>query len=264
MAGTRRALDGAAGRCGGLTGDRITTGPGGRLHIGLGDCSLLKLAENTQLHIARLDIETDSQHSENLLAGSLKIPSGSFRYTTGAPGPLKRRELQFQLGSRITAGIRGTDISGRASADAATIALLSGPMEVAVPGQKVQMMGAAHTALTSRKDETAAVTPLPASQLPALTVPMELRRDEPVLTPKGLYQVGLESFPDPDEASQALKRFSALGYPAELMRVEIQGQEWYRLVINGLASDADVRAYIPVLRQKLSLSSPWIIAPRKP
>lgn len=105
-------------------GDRIRTGDDARSYIKLAEGSTVKLGANAQLAFFTHSLKPQTQFK-----GALDVLAGAFRFTTDALKRVKSREVAIRVGT-ATAGIRGTDVWGRANPQEDLICLIEGRIEV--------------------------------------------------------------------------------------------------------------------------------------
>jgi len=243
-------------------GDQFITGAGGRLHIAMNDHSVVKLGENGQLNLPKLQLQALADDEGGLLSSALKVVKGAFRFTTSQLGRLRKREVDVSIGPTITAGIRGTDIWGKSETEQELLCLIEGKIEIGGPGQETQVMEQAATFYVVPRDQAPLpVAPVPAEKLEKWAAQTELSPDAPALMGDGSYMVGLESSTDSDAAQAAAQRYSELGYATEIVRAKVGGKTWYRVVITGLVTAAEAQRFAQTLKQSLKLKSPWVMSP---
>lgn len=243
-----------------MAGDLFITGRGGRLHLALADGSVVKLGEQGELRVPVLDTRQEAGNA--VLSAALGVLKGAFRFTSRALNKFQRHEIAVSIGSTITAGVRGTDIWGKSEDSQDLICLLEGRLEVSSPGATAQMMAAANTFyVVPRNQAPSPVAPVPAEMLSKWVPQTELSSAAASLSRDGAYMVGLESHEENEAALAAVAKFSTLGYATEILRVQLAGKTWYRVVVTGLATTDDARRYAQQLRRELKLKTPWVISP---
>src|SRR4051812_9332929 len=109
-------------------GDRLFTGAGSRLLLKLSEGSLVKLGENGNLQIKELE------PSKTLFRAALGVLEGAFRFTTDVVAKSRKRDINITVAT-VTAGIRGTDLWGKSSADKQIVCLIEGKIEVGARGE---------------------------------------------------------------------------------------------------------------------------------
>jgi len=123
-AGVREPLaPGAALRA----GDVVWTGAGGRALVRLAEGSTIKLGQSGRLAFSDLRV---SRGATTVLAGLFEVAQGAFRFTTSAMQRQRStRDLQIRI-STVSAGVRGTDLWGRGSAEREIVCLIEGEITV--------------------------------------------------------------------------------------------------------------------------------------
>jgi hypothetical protein len=244
-------------------GDRYETGVGGRLQIGLHEASTVKLGESADFAMPELH-QIDDGRDQGLFKGALKVLKGAFRFTTGAIGALRRRELDVSIGPTVTVGIRGTDIWGKSDAQRDLVCLIEGKIEVSSPGQPAQRMEQPLSYYSVPREgghdqPPPPVAPAPESEL-ALWVPQtELRDEVPALYADGRYRVSLVSYAEQARARDKLHQLSEQGYATSLQAYLHEGQTRYRLVVGGLRTQAEAKRFADAMKVRLKLPFPWVM-----
>ena len=91
--------------------DTLRTGADARLLVKLADGSAVKLGENAQLRLTTIETRKDS-----VFVSVMNVAQGAFRFTTEILARARRRDVSVTVAT-VTAGIRGTDLWGKAAAD---------------------------------------------------------------------------------------------------------------------------------------------------
>ena len=74
----------------------------------------------------------------------------------------------------------------------------------------------------------------------------------------GRWKVYLISLRGTSSADQLAARFRQAGYAVGRREVEVEGERWYRLVVEGFLSSADARAFAGRIQGKFGIGEPWI------
>ena len=114
--------------------DTIRSGAAARVYVRLGDGSIVKLGENARL--ALLDLTPDRG---GVFRAVLDVVAGAFRFTTQALDKPRKRDIKIRIAT-ATAGIRGTDLWGRATPDEEIVCLIEGRIEVSARNEKPVVM----------------------------------------------------------------------------------------------------------------------------
>ncbi len=102
-----------------LVGDRLHTGPGGRLRLHMIDGTDVTLGENTEFIVHEYEFHGDTG------IGVLELTKGFFRAVTGKITKLGNNNFKVKTPLAVI-GVRGTDFWGEQNAQRLRIALLGG------------------------------------------------------------------------------------------------------------------------------------------
>ena len=114
--------------------DELRTGADARLLLKLADGSSVKLGEAAQLRLT-----TIATRKDNVFTSAMNVLQGAFRFTTDALARTRRRDVTVTVAT-VTAGIRGTDLWGKAAADRDIVCLIEGRVEVSRQGDPTVTM----------------------------------------------------------------------------------------------------------------------------
>jgi hypothetical protein len=112
--------------------DRLRTGTDARVQLRLAEGSTVRLGENAQLRIERVE-------TKGFFKATLNVLRGAFRFTTDVTAKGARREVDIKVRS-VTAGVRGTDLWGRSNDERDIVCLIEGKITVAAPGSPAVTM----------------------------------------------------------------------------------------------------------------------------
>jgi len=79
-----------------------------------------------------------------------------------------------------------------------------------------------------------------------------------VARPAQKWQINLVSYRQQWYAKRKANEFSQQGIPAEVIKIRKNGQNWYRLTVRGLKSQAEANALADKIKKKLNLPSVWV------
>ncbi|PPE75928.1 hypothetical protein C3942_03340 [Solimonas fluminis] len=241
-------------------GDRLSTGPGGRLHLELEDSSTIKLGEDAEFEMPALQVIDDGSDS-GLLKGVLKLARGAFRFTTGALSQFRKRELDIRIGPTVTAGIRGTDIWGRSESSQELLCLIEGSISVSSPGYPEQPMDQPRSFyVVPRGQPPRPVAATPPGKLEGW-VPLTEMADAPALQSGGRYRLVLLSVGTEKQAAGEASRLAALGYATDVLASETPAGPRYRLLLGGFASYEDAQQYRRIAADRLKITGSWVMRP---
>lgn len=139
--------------------DTIRTGAAARVYLRLGEGSLVKLGENARLALLDLTPERGG-----VFHAVLDVVAGAFRFTTQAVEKPRKRDIKIRIAT-ATAGIRGTDVWGRARPDEEIICLIEGRIEVAAANEKPVVMAKPRQFYKRLKGKTQPIAVISVEQL---------------------------------------------------------------------------------------------------
>lgn len=227
-------------------GDRVLTGPGGRVHVQLPEGSTVKLGAGAQLNVDQLN---DSNGQQSLFQSSLNVLRGAFRFTTSAIGKLRQRDVSIRVAS-VTAGIRGTDLWGRSNDEKDLVCLLEGKIAVRHDSGVAADMNEPLQFFVAPKN----AAPLPVGrvdpeQVKQWAMETEMAEGQGVLDGRGPWKLQVASGLKQAQALAWYDRLREAGYPARLQPA--QGR--YAVLIKGFATELDARSAGLSLQQNLQV-----------
>lgn len=219
--------------------DRLRTGDGGRLLLRLAEGSHVKLGANARFELERLE---PPAQDDGPFSGLLKVAKGAFRFTTSLLSRPHRRHLDIQVAA-VTAGIRGTDLWGKAKPDEDIVCLIDGTITVSRGDDAPLTMDEPLSFYIAPKGAPAKpVARVDEDQLAQWAAETELTAGEGVMVPGGDWTLSLASFRQRERAGRALRRLHADGIPVEMVEVTVDGEPWYRLVARGFRARGEAMA----------------------
>lgn len=235
-------------------GDILRTGDDARVVLRLEEGSQVKLGENARFAIREVAVE-DNQWG--LFRGLFEVLSGAFRFTTGALGAQRQRDVNIRVGV-TTAGIRGTDIWGRATQQQDLVCLIEGSVDISRAGERVQMDVPLSVFVAPRAGEPQPISSVDAVQLAEWAQETEPQEGSGVLRLDGRWTLQLAAL----RSVQGAQRFATLlrdaGYAAGVFAADVNGVIWQRIVIVGFVSEVDARAGGAALSNRFNLPPGWV------
>ncbi|MGQ5522617.1 FecR domain-containing protein [Chitinimonas sp. PSY-7] len=231
--------------------DIIHTGRGARVLLKLPEGSQVKLGEEAVFRMDNLNL---SDGRTTPFTGVLNVLKGAFRFTTGLLGKPRKREVDVRIAT-ITAGIRGTDIWGKADAEKDVICLLEGSTSVRRDGES-----AVHT-LDQPLDFFIAPKgkpSLPVAKVDAVKLQNEWQpQTEPqqgkgLASAEGKWRLVIANVANQDEALDWYDTLQDAGFAAKIR--PLAGNR-YRVSIEQLATEADAHALGEQLKTEFSAPS---------
>jgi hypothetical protein len=233
-------------------GDRIDTGTGSRALLRLPDGSLVKLGEKARFS---LDGVRGARRADGLFKATLNVLEGAFRFTTTALYKFRgKRDIEVRFPT-VTAGIRGTDLWGKATADREIVALIEGRITVkrrGAPTLDLDQPKSLYQAL--RNAGVLPVEPISDEALAAYAAETEIAPGQGAAGKGGKWRVYAARVRSQDEALAVYDRLREAGYPATIQPTQKEGATVYQVRIGGLLSEADGVAVAIKLKSELGLT----------
>lgn len=228
-------------------GDRVLTGNGARALLRMAEGSAIKLGENANLGVDRLADRGGA--ADRVVSGALDVVQGAFRFTTRLFGsPRASRDLSIRIAT-VTAGIRGTDVWGKSSAERDVVCLIEGRVYVRHAEQAFTMQDPLSFFIAGRDGSRQPVAPVPAAQLKEWATETEIAPSSGASRRDGKYRVSLTASADESTAAALATKLRAEGYPARLRAFRGDGGLQYAVDIGGLGSAGDAAQLADTLRR---------------
>jgi hypothetical protein len=238
--------------------DRIVSGEDARVVLRMPEGSLVKLGEQAQLSLDRL--ATRREREGTLVSAALDVLRGAFRFTTTQAGAAfrGRRQIDVRIAT-VTAGIRGTDLWGKAAADRDIVCLIEGRISVQRQGETAfEMDQPLSFYIAPRNAQALPVQPVPAAQLEQWATETEIRPGAGGTRSDGRWRVELARASTQAEALALYDRLRETGYPAQILPLRQAEGFVYAIRIVRLASEAEARALAARLKDVPGISEPSI------
>ena len=234
-------------------GDEVKTGAGSRVYLKLAEGSLIKLGENASLRILEL-----SPDRGGLFRAALNVLEGAFRFTTDALAKERRRDVSIRVAT-VTAGIRGTDLWGKADReDRQIVCLIEGRIEVGAEGETPVVMDQERQFYRRDKGTTAPVGFVEPAQLVQWAQQTEIAEGQGAARQGGKWRVTLASAPTQSEALDVYSQLRTAGYAAEIHPAKAGEKRVYQVRISSLPTKGDAEALAAQLRGMHGVAEPRV------
>lgn len=234
--------------------DTVETGKNGRLLLRLADGSLVKLGENAQINLGKLQ----EGGADGTLRGLLSVARGAFRYTAGTLGRFLRRDIEVRLVS-TTIGIRGTDVWGRSQDGGATVCLIEGRVSLNHPSRGDFVLDQPLSFfIAPAKGEPKPVGPVDPEKLKQWAAETEFDAGKGVMLPGGGWIVQLGAHANEAEARRVEKRLQDAGIPVERTDVQLKDRRYTRLRVSGFETKLDAKTFAAGIITLGNMPAPWI------
>jgi hypothetical protein len=232
-------------------GDRVLTGSGARALLRMAEGSAVKLGENASLGLDRLSDQ--SAAAGRVVSGALDVVQGAFRFTTRVFGsPRSSRDLNIRIAT-VTAGIRGTDVWGKSSAERDVVCLIEGRIYVQHREQAFTMQEPLSFFIAARDGSRQPVAPVPEAQLQQWATETEIAPASGASRRGGKHRVSLAAVADEGAAASLAGKLRTEGYPARVRAYRANsgadGGLRYAVDITGLGSVEDAAQMAAALRK---------------
>jgi len=233
--------------------DELRTGADARLLVKLADGSSVKLGAAAQLRLAAIRTQQDS-----LFVAAMNVVQGAFRFTTEVLARSRRRDVTVTVAT-VTAGIRGTDLWGKAAADRDIVCLIEGRIEVSRQGDPTVTMDQPLSFYIAPRGQPAQpVAPVSPDQLRQWATETEIADGKGAARRGGRWKVVLASGESENEVLGVYQAVRAAGYAAELQPRRVAGRRAYDVRIASLPSQAEAEALARSLDGRFGVAAPRV------
>ncbi len=227
--------------------DRLRTGANARVQLKMPEGSAVKLGENAQFVIERVE-------DRGVFRAALSVITGAFRFTTDAARRATKRDVSIKV-NNATAGIRGTDLWGKSTGERDIVCLLEGKITVGSEGHPTVTLDQPLDFYQKPRDGAPAVAKVEQAQIDIWARETEISTEAPAARAGGKWRVMAASFRGRDSALLLARLLRTAGYPAEVMPRE----GVFAVVIPNLAGEAEARALMANLRTMPGIEVPVIL-----
>lgn len=229
--------------------DKLRTGAHARVQLQLGEGSAVRLGENAQFVIQKVE-------DRGIFHAALSVLTGAFRFTTDALRKSQRRDISIQV-KNVTAGIRGTDLWGKSTSERDLVCLLEGKISVGSEGHPQVTLDQPLDFYQKPRDGEPVVAKVDEKQVAIWSQETEISKDGPAARTGGKWQVTAGKFQTRDEALQMNRVLRANGYPSQVGK----SGDVPVVIIAGLAGESEARALMANLRTIPGVVGPTVQGP---
>ncbi len=237
-------------------GDVLHTGPKARLRLRLAEGSLVKLGPNAELQLQALKPPTTPG---GLFEGLLDVVKGAFRFTTTLLSKAHRRRLDVRI-SNVTAGIRGTDVWGKAAVDKDIVCLIEGEISVKRGDDAAITMSDPLSFFVAPKGQAPLpVRPVDPDQLRRWAQETDIEARGPALTVDGAWTVFLESLSTREAAARSRATLEDQGFPITIQTAQVGDKTFYRVALAGFGNWQGAVAFKDGIADALGFRTAWVV-----
>jgi len=229
--------------------DKLRTGANARVQLLMGEGSTVKLGENAQFVIEKIE-------DRGVFHAALSVLTGAFRFTTDALRKSQRRDVEIRV-KNVTAGIRGTDLWGKSTGERDLVCLLEGKISVGSEGHPTVTLDQPLDFYQKPRDGEPAVAKVDQRQVDIWSQETEIQKDGAAGRVGGRWSVVAGKYPTRDEALGINRMLRANGYPS----VIATSDNYPAVVVPGLAGEAEARALMANLRTVPGIVGPTVKGP---
>jgi FecR protein/SPOR domain len=238
------------------SGDSVITGAGSRALVKLSEGSTVKLGENGSLLITEMNAGNGAS-SGGIFKAAMRIAEGAFRFTTDALAKTRRREVSIRVAT-VTAGIRGTDLWGKSTADRQVVCLIEGAIEVGADGEKPALMDQARQFYRRENGQTQPIGFVEAAQLVEWAKETDIEAGKGAARRGGKWKVILATVETQAAALAVYDGARDNGYAAEIRPAKAGDQQVYHVRIANLPSKAEGEMLAASLRGRFGIVEPRV------
>ena len=229
--------------------DKLRTGANARVQLVMGEGSTVKLGENAQFVIEKIE-------DRGVFRAALSVLTGAFRFTTDALRKSQPRDVAIKV-KNVTAGIRGTDLWGKSTGERDLVCLLEGKISVGAEGHPTVTLDQPLDFYQKPRDGEPAVAKVDAKQVEIWAQETEISKDGAAARAGGKWSVVAGKYPTRDEALRMNRVVRSSGYPS----VVGKSGEFPAVIVPGIAGESEARALMANLRSVPGIVGPTVLAP---
>ncbi len=233
--------------------DQLRTGANARLLLKMSEGSLVKLGEGGSLRLDQL-----SEGNDRVFTAALNVLQGAFRFTTAALQKQRKRNINITIAT-VTAGIRGTDVWGKAAADRDIVCLIEGKIEVQRGQDRPFLMDQPLSFYIAPKNAPPLpVAPVDPEQLRQWATETEITAGAGAARRGGKWKVLAGSVDTQEDALRLYDALRAAGYAAEIRPAMAGEKRIYNVRLAHLPSKAEAEALAAAIRGKMGVAEPKV------
>ena len=234
--------------------DRVLTGADARVVIALAEGSAVKLGENAQL-----DINALGRRDGQVFTAALDVARGAFRFTSGVFSARPRQRAVNVRIATITAGIRGTDLWGKADDERDLVCLLDGRISVFHPlGEALEMSEPLSFYVAAKGAAPTPPSGATAEQVANWALQTEVQTRGGYARRGGRWSVELATLDGVADALALYDRARETGYAVRIKPRRVDGAYRYTLRVSQLPSADEAYALAEKLKVSLALPAPVV------
>jgi hypothetical protein len=220
--------------------EKVHTGDGGRALLRMSEGSAVKLGDSAMVAVDDMLHKQDGKGG--IVSASLDVVRGAFRFTTGLLGKSNaQRDVRVKV-NVVTAGIRGTDVWGKAEGERDIVCLLEGRITVSHGAAQFTMQDPNSFYIAPRTGTAQPPSPVDAAQVKEWSDETEIEPRTGAVSRGGTFSVTVASASDERSAAAIAGKLRDSGFPATTARIGEGAGARYEARVESLRDSADVSA----------------------
>ena len=238
--------------------DRVVSGRDARVLLRMPEGSLVKLGADGRLDLDRL-LTRKEPEGTLVTRGAQRAARRVSFHDPGGAAFRGRREVDVRIAT-ITAGIRGTDLWGKAADDRDIVCLIEGNISVQREGEQAFAMNQPLSFYIAPRNAPALpVQPVPQAQLEQWAAETEIQAGRGASREGGRWMLYLVDVVDQPQALKLQAALRDAGYPAQVHAVEVRDRPFHRVRIESLPSYDEARALGQRLESFPGVTNPSVV-----
>lgn len=228
--------------------EKVHTGDGGRALLRMSEGSAVKLGESAMLVVDDLLQKTDAK-TGGVVSATLDVVRGAFRFTTGLLAkPTGQRDVRVKVNA-VTAGIRGTDVWGKAEGARDIVCLIEGRITVTHGAAQFIMQEPNSFYIAPAAGPAQPPSPVSAAQVREWSEETEIQPRSGAVRSGGTLSVTVASVNAEPAAAALQVKLRDSGFPADVARLGEGAAARYEVRVGSLSDPADAAALADRLRR---------------
>jgi hypothetical protein len=217
--------------------DKVHTGDGGRAMLRMAEGSAVKLGDSAMLVVDDLVQKQDAKGG--VIGASLEVVRGAFRFTTGLLGKSNaQRDVRVKVNA-VTAGIRGTDVWGKAEGARDIVCLLEGSITVSHGAAQFTMQEPNSFYIAPHTGQAQPPSRVDATQIKEWSDETEIQARTGAVRRGGTFSVTVASANDERSAGALREKLQDSGFPAVVARIGEGVAARYEVRVESLPDSAE-------------------------
>src|SRR5882724_811123 len=229
-------------------GDRVNTGAQSRLALKLADGSTVRIGERGSFFFDRM-----ARRDDGVFEAVFFVAEGAFRFATSALERLSGKRDVTIIVNNVTAGIRGTDLWGKSSAESDIVCIIEGSAEITPPGEKPFMLDQPLSYYALEGNLSKPVETVEPDKFKQWAAETETRPGEGVATRGGKWKITVSSVKKSGEALGVYNELRKAGYTAEILPEKVGEARVYSVRLSNFESEKDAKFVVEKLKGEADL-----------